>query len=157
MAYIQQAKSTIYGTPSWVINKYLPSDYFDTAPYPWKPDKLKEPGTLQNWDGLRDSWKFDVLNFCNPPFQDLYKGWAKKIKSEALLGKQFFLIMPMRTGAKYTRTELLPFANHIILLPKLEFIDHVHGKHGFCPVSIMAVCFNYEPPNCKKLKCSLSM
>ena len=76
-SYYNQSKGVVYGTPKWVIDEYLPKEYLDVAPYPWNKEK---------WNGLTMDWSENLVNYCNPPFRDLCKGWSKKNNQEALLG-----------------------------------------------------------------------
>ncbi len=149
MPYINKAKGTTYGSPQWLVEKYLPKKYFDVAPYPWNPD---------TWNGLTYQWP-DKVCYCNPPFNGLSRGWSKKIKAEALKGTKIVLLMPVRSGSKYTRTDLLPLCSHIVLLPKIKFVDHekVCEIHSVCPAALMLMYFNWKPKDLIHLKCSLSL
>ena len=150
MPYINRSKGTIYGTPAWISKKYLPSKYLDVAPYPW--DKTV-------WNGLTHAWSSTQVNYCNPPFGDLSKGWSQKVKKEAEFGKRICLMMPIRSGSKYTRSDLLPFCCHLVLLPKIKFIDHedVCNVKGVCPTAVCLMYFNYKPENLTSLNCTLSL
>ena len=149
-AYITKSKGTVYGTPQWILKKYLPATYFDVAPHPWMPDK---------WNGLTMDWKAPPsVNFCNPPFQDLARHWADKIKKESLMGKKICLLMPARTSSKYTREKLLPYCQHIVFLPKVKFIDYEDKciTKAVCPAAIVLMYFNYKP-ELENLNCTVSL
>jgi len=148
--YISKAKGTVYGTPQWILDKYLPKTYMDVAPHPWN---------RENWNGTLDPWSDSQVNFCNPPFKDLAKHWAIKIKKESDLGKKILLLMPVRTSTVYARTKLLPFCSHIVLLPYITFIDHENvceTKIGKFPGSCMLMFFNHKPKE-DNLTCTISL
>ena len=97
MAYKEtdKAKSHLYGTPKWVLDRYLPKEYLDVAPFPW--DKSK-------WDGLEDDWDEKLVNYCNPNFDGLARNWSKKVHLEAVQKhKKVVLMFPILAKTQKTR------------------------------------------------------
>ena len=150
-AYITKSKGTVYGTPTWILDKYLPATYKDVAPHPFQPEI---------WNGLTMDWaETPNVNYCNPPFQDLARKWADVIKNESLKGKLICLLMPARTSSNYTREKLLPYCKHIVFLPKVKFIDYEDKceTKSVCPAAIILMYFNYKPENLEVMDCTMSL
>ena len=109
MAYIAKSKSNCWGTPKHLhdaLNAEFGFD-FDPSPYP-RP----------KWDGLTISW--GKSNFVNPPYSDIAP-WAKKCRTEQLLGKKSVLLIPARTDTGYFHEYILPFAKIRFLRGRLKF------------------------------------
>lgn len=91
---------------------------FDPCPT-WPDDKPQ-------WDGLEIDWKSS--NYVNPPYKSIHK-WAMKARDEQLKGNNSVLLIPLRADRIYFREWVIPFAEIIIVSPRLTF----QGYSRPCP------------------------
>jgi len=106
--YINKAKSTNWGTPPEILERF--EGYFDPCPYP-------EP----NFDGLNIPWPKWV--FVNPPFSELAR-WAEKCAHEHENGTaHIVLLMPARVDTRAFHDHVLKYAEIEFIRGRLKFVD----------------------------------
>ena len=132
--------TSFWGTPKMIREKYLPREYFDVAPYP-----------RNGYDAFRDSWSKTLPNYCNCPYQDLYRmkgsqdSWSKLIDRKAKLGYKIILLLPNRHEALYFNQYILKNAREIVQIPfRIGFIDlkNLSKTKGNAPFACVMVWIN---------------
>lgn len=106
---------------------------FDVAP-------LHGTRRLTRWDGLRDAWKTDRWNYCNPPYATV-RQWLEKAASEMRSerkARSVFLV-PFRGNTEYWFSLVYPNACQVRLI---EGRVRFGGHRGEAPLPICVLVFN---------------
>ena len=132
--------TSFWGTPDIIKAKYLPISYFDVAPFP-----------RNGYDAFRDSWSKTLPNYCNCPYQDLYRmkgsqdSWSKLIDRKAKQGYKIVLLMPARFEAAYFNKYIMSNAREIAMVPfRIPFKDlkNLSKKKGTAPFACVVIYIN---------------
>lgn len=102
-----------WATPDYILDdvKKEFGDFFDPCPY--KHD-------LNNWDGLKVSWK--AVNYINPPYDRLLKeAFILKAFEESKKGKVCIMLLPVSTDTKIFHEVILPNAEIKFIKGRVKF------------------------------------
>jgi hypothetical protein len=136
--YINQARTTFWGTPKNIMDNY--TSFFDPCPFP-RPD----------WDGLAVDWLEKEKIYVNPPYNNI-KPWAKKCVDTLEAARKdnmpvkIHLLVPVRTDTSYFHEYIYPYCKIHFIKGRLKFIDLTgsSNKPTYAPFPNMICVYSNE-------------